>query len=200
MAIDLTVIKNSIKRNSCIIQYQTDEPGISYSWNWSPSATNVTTGSSGEAIITGLIPGALNTVLTTLTVTVATETGSTTLPPINGSISFYTQPAKWEWEKNGLKTNDFIYKYLNVDNWNNNFLPQFKKFLDWKQQDNSDISDYKVNKNFFIGAELYNRIAEACGMLTRVQGKTDTHPGDLISATVFNELAKGVSGEYYEIN
>lgn len=102
----------------------------------------------------------------------------------------YPAPEIWEWKSGGLEQEDTIQDYITADKWNNSFLPQLKKYLEWKNQAEYSIpNEMKVKQGDLITAYKFNLVAEACGA-PRV------NRGDLITAKVFNNLAKGVSGNY----
>lgn len=100
----------------------------------------------------------------------------------------YTKPNSWHWS--GIGSNKIIQYTLQASEWND-LIEQCRKYKRWQSQtDRVSVNVDTVRSGQLITASLYNQMAQACGISTRVSGGLN---GTVITASLFEQLANAVS-------
>ena len=105
----------------------------------------------------------------------------------SNSVIVYTKPNSWSWSS--VDRGSIIQETLYASEWND-LIEQCRKYRQWEQQSSVFINVPTVQSGDLITAELYNSMAAACGINTRVTGG---RAGTVISASLFISLANAVS-------
>lgn len=114
--------------------------------------------------------------------------GTISVGEASASLTVYTKPDEWHWSRIGV--NQTIQSTLSASEWND-LIDQCKKYKRWENQSsNIYINVSEVSEGQDITATLYNQMANACGISTRVIGGSK---GTIIRTNLFEELARAVS-------
>lgn len=106
----------------------------------------------------------------------------------SNSVTVYTRPYSWSWSS--ISSGAVIQQTLYASEWND-LIEQCRRYKQWSQQSAFvTVNVPTVSSGDLITADLYNSMAAACGINTRVTGGSS---GTVISVPLFTALANAVS-------